>query len=45
MQPDVGFRHSILQQDTRILTFSPSIAVSLHFISDWLEGRGWLGDR
>jgi len=42
VQPDVGFRHAILEQDTQVLTFSPSIAVSLYFVSDWLEGRGWL---
>jgi hypothetical protein len=35
---DLGFRHTILEQDTQLLTFSPSVAIALYFVSDWLSG-------
>jgi hypothetical protein len=35
---DLGFRHTILERDTQILSFSPSVAVALYFVTEWLSG-------
>jgi hypothetical protein len=38
--PDLGIRHTILERDTQILSFTPSISLSFYGVTDWLFGTG-----
>lgn len=36
--PEVAFRHSVFENDIQALAFTPSLALRLYFINEWLEG-------
>lgn len=36
--PEVAFRHMVFEKDIQALAFTPSLALRLYFINEWLEG-------